>query len=125
MKNCTQCGRCCLKYGGDARLGSLTAKEMERLEDLAPHAAEYVYMASENVFDIWVSPRTRRDMPRCPWLRKLPKQNRYVCTIYGARPDTCRGYPHGIGQMIEDGCEMIDPSDLCSSECNSNGKDAA
>jgi Fe-S-cluster containining protein len=51
-------------------------------------------------------------MVRCPWLRKLPKKERYKCRIHDVRPEICRGYPVDIDQMISDGCEMLEASDL-------------
>ena len=51
-------------------------------------------------------------MLRCPWLRKLPGQNKYICRIYYDRPDECKHYPVRIDDMIKDECEMLEPRDL-------------
>jgi len=51
-------------------------------------------------------------MVRCPWLRKLPNQNRYICRIYYDRPDDCKQYPVNIDQMVRDECEMLEACDL-------------
>ena len=51
-------------------------------------------------------------MLRCPWLRKLPNQDKYACRIYFDRPDECKHYPTTISEMIRDGCEMLEPRDL-------------
>ena len=51
-------------------------------------------------------------MLRCPWLRKLPGQEKYMCRIYYDRPDDCKHYPVDIDQMLGDGCEMLEASDL-------------
>ena len=53
-------------------------------------------------------------MLRCPWLRKLPNQEKYICRIYYDRPDDCKYYPVSIDQMIRDKCEMLEPRDLAS-----------
>jgi Fe-S-cluster containining protein len=45
------------------------------------------------VFDIWISPKTGEDVTRCPWLRKLPKQDKYICRIHDVKPEHCREYP--------------------------------
>ena len=37
---------------------------------------------------------------------------RYSCDIYYARPDDCKYYPSNVEEMIADGCEMLEPSDL-------------
>ena len=51
-------------------------------------------------------------MVRCPWLRKLPNQNKYICRIYYDRPDDCKYYPVNIDQMVRDECEMLEARDL-------------
>lgn len=61
---------------------------------------------------IWFSPVTGKQMVRCPWLRKLPNQNKYICRIYFDRPDECKHYPVNIDEMVRDGCEMLEPRDL-------------
>ena len=53
-------------------------------------------------------------MLRCPWLRKLPNQEKYICRIYHDRPDDCRHYPVNIDQMISDDCEMLERRDLAN-----------
>lgn len=59
-----------------------------------------------------MSPVTEKTMNRCPWLRKLPKQNKYICRIYYNRPDDCKHYPVDIEQMVKDDCEMLEAHDL-------------
>ena len=55
-------------------------------------------------------------MGRCPWLRKLPGQEKYICRIYYDRPDDCKHYPVDIEQMVRDECEMLEPRDLVRPE---------
>ena len=50
-------------------------------------------------------------MVRCPWLRKLPNQEKYICRIYYDRPNDCRYYPVTIDEMVRDGCEMLEARD--------------
>lgn len=59
-----------------------------------------------------MSPVTGKQMLRCPWLRKLPKQNKYICRIYYDRPEECKHYPVTINQMVRDQCEMLEERDL-------------
>jgi hypothetical protein len=57
------------------------------------------------VHDIWISPVTHDDVKRCPWLRKLPNQDRYVCRIHDVKPEH---YEQGVRDlMIEllEGCD--------------------
>ena len=105
MKDCNQCGKCCTHYGG----GGLSASdsEIDWWETYRPGIARYVSDGK-----IWISPITGRQMARCPWLRKLPKQNKYICRIYHDRPNDCRYYPVRIAEMLRDDCEMLEARDL-------------
>ncbi|MFT5499971.1 MAG: Fe-S-cluster containining protein, partial [Woeseiaceae bacterium] len=75
MKDCNQCGKCCTLYGG----GNLAVSDddIEKWETDRPDIASYVHGGK-----IWISPVTGEQMLRCPWLRKLPKQDKYACRIY-------------------------------------------
>ncbi|MEH6550255.1 MAG: YkgJ family cysteine cluster protein [Pseudomonadales bacterium] len=105
MKECNQCGKCCIKYG-DGGL-SATASEIEWWETTRPDIYEYVSNG-----EIWMSPVTGQQLARCPWLEKLPNQEKYTCAIYHDRPDDCKHYPVNIAQMHMDDCEMLEVQDL-------------
>ena len=51
---------------------------------------------------------------RCPWLRKVPDENKYLCDIYNDRPGDCRHYPVTVDDMINDECEMLEVKDLAN-----------
>ena len=59
-----------------------------------------------------MNPDTGKQIERCPWLKKLPRQNKYNCAIYYDRPDDCKHYPVTIEQMLKDECEMLEERDL-------------
>jgi Fe-S-cluster containining protein len=105
VKECNQCGKCCTKYGN----GGLSASDIEIdwWETNRPDIASYIGGGK-----LWISPITGKQMLRCPWLRKLPGQEKYICRIYYDRPDDCKQYPVDIDQMLRDGCEMLDARDL-------------
>jgi len=110
MKDCNQCGKCCIKYG-DGGL-SATANEIEDWEMFTPEIARYVHNG-----EIWMHPETGEPLTRCPWLRVAPNENpdasaRYECDIYLNRPADCRHYPTSIDEMLRDECEMIEVKDL-------------
>ena len=105
MKDCNQCGKCCTLYGGGGL--SVSADEIDWWEEHRPDIAEYVRGG-----EIWFDPKTGRQMLSCPWLEKLPGQNKYTCSIYFDRPEECQQYPVSIEEMIRDGCEMLEPGDL-------------
>lgn len=105
MKDCNQCGKCCTLYANGGLVASDT--EIDWWETNRPDIARYVSGG-----EIWISPDTGKQMLRCPWLRKLPKQEKYICRIYYDRPDDCKQYPVNIDEMIRDECEMLEPRDL-------------
>ena len=105
MKDCNQCGKCCTLYGGGDLSASST--DIESWETDRPDVHRYVRGG-----EIWISPVTGKRMLRCPWLRKVPNQEKYLCRIYADRPEDCRHYPARIDEMIRDGCEMLEPRDL-------------
>ena len=75
----------------------------------APEVLDYV---GGNRRDLWVSPETGKEMQRCPWLDKLPSQEKYECQIHDVRPEVCRDYPIDFDQMIDLDCEMLEAGDL-------------
>jgi Fe-S-cluster containining protein len=105
MKECNQCGKCCINYGGGGL--SVSQSEIDLWEIFRPEIYRYVSDGK-----IWVSPVTGKQMLRCPWLRKLPNQNSFICRIYDDRPAECRHYPVTIDQMVRDECEMLEVRDL-------------
>ena len=105
MKECNQCGKCCINYS-DGGL-SASADEIEWWEIFRPDIARYVSGGN-----IWMSPDTGQQLPHCPWLQKLPEQEKYTCQIYFDRPDDCKHYPVTIEQMLKDDCEMLELRDL-------------
>ncbi len=110
MKDCNQCGKCCLKYGG----GDLVATplEIDHWEQFNPEIFTYV---RDN--EIWFDPDSGKRLTSCPFLELAPKKNqnhpdRYTCSIYLNRPEDCRHYPTLINEMVRDECEMIELRDL-------------
>jgi Fe-S-cluster containining protein len=107
VKKCNQCGKCCKKYS-DGGL-SASAEEIASWEAFWPEI--YCHVKDGQ---IWVNPDSGEQLVRCPWLRKLPDQEKYICDIYFERPGDCRYYPVTIEQMITDECEMLEPHDLAN-----------
>lgn len=109
MKDCNQCGKCCIKYGDGAL--SATQTEIEMWEIFRPNIYKYVYKG-----EIWIDPSTKKRLKRCPFLESTYNQSsqtsKYTCSIYLDRPEDCRHYPTSIDEMIRDECEMIEIVDL-------------
>ncbi|WP_391091029.1 YkgJ family cysteine cluster protein [Vibrio sp. NH-UV-68] len=110
MKDCNQCGKCCIKYGDDDL--AATQEEIDLWELFNPDIFEYVKDGK-----IWFDPETREQLHRCPFLELAPKakaeeQDKYTCSIYLDRPEDCCHYPSLINEMVRDECEMIEVVDL-------------
>ncbi|MDA9556668.1 YkgJ family cysteine cluster protein [Vibrio sp.] len=110
MKECNQCGKCCIKYGGEDL--DVTQEEINLWELFNPDIFEYVKNDQ-----VWFDPSTGNKLTQCPFLDIEPKQSkeeksRYFCTIYADRPEDCRHYPSLINEMVKDECEMIEITDL-------------
>lgn len=83
-EDCTACGACCFS-GGRGYL-ALFAVDLARLEpgdrrDLVEEVAGRLCM--------------RMTDGRCAALRVDPVESRFVCAIYGRRPDVCRSLVRG------------------------------
>ena len=61
----------------------------------------------QNVYDIWINQTTGEDVQRCPWLRKLPDKDKYICRIHEVKPQHCREYPQSRKHAKETGCRGI------------------
>ena len=96
-----------MKYG-DGGL-SASARELEVWKTFRPDIYRYVKDGK-----IWMNPDTGEQLSRCPWLRKLSSQNKYICEIYEDRPDDCKYYPTTIAEMLKDNCEMLEAKDLAN-----------
>jgi len=110
MKDCNQCGKCCIKYGNGAL--SATTEEIDLWEIFNPEIFEFV---KNN--DIWYDPDTGIKLSKCPFLELQTKNDAlspttYTCSIYLDRPEDCRHYPALITEMIRDECEMIEVIDI-------------
>jgi len=110
MKECNQCGKCCIKYSN----GQLSAEkhEIAAWDNSRPDIYQYVKDG-----EIWIDPKTGEQLSLCPFLRKTnPDKEIYTCAIYFDRPNDCRYYPVTIDEMIRDECEMIEPRDLVNTK---------
>jgi len=111
VKECNQCGKCCIKYSN----GGLTASanQIDYWHNYRPEIAKYVKDGN-----IWLDPGTDKPIELCPWLRKAPTlskyENKYTCDIYFDRPDDCKFYPSTLDEMAADGCEMLEQKDLAN-----------
>ncbi len=106
---CQQCGHCCIDlsdaftttaYEEDIQLW----REQGR-QDILDWVAEIPVGDDQYVYDLWISPKTGNDAQRCPWLRKLPNQDKYICRIHDVKPTHRREFPKTRQHAEEEGCK--------------------
>lgn len=93
---CRQCGNCCLfldAYCTTVDEDDILMWEEAGREDIIDWVETIETDNGRFINEIWISPRTREDVKRCPWLRKLPGKDKYICRIQALKPRHCREYP--------------------------------
>lgn len=94
---CVQCGNCCRNlfdaYSTSVDIDELNRWRSEERWDILRWVSIYELSGETAFGDLWISPNTGDEVSRCPWLRKLPKQEKYKCRIHGTKPAHCRNYP--------------------------------
>ena len=107
--HCKQCGYCCLNLL-EAYYTTLHPEDIETWRKQGRHdiLAWIVVTPTNNPHDkyhAWVSPITGEHVERCPWLRKLPHKNAYMCRIQDVKPKHCREYPTSRKHAEDTGCK--------------------
>jgi Fe-S-cluster containining protein len=92
---CTNCGKCCTNR---SFMGSMSAT-IEDVERWGREGRDDI-LAYEDGGDLWI--KDGEELYRCPFVRKVRGQNRYLYTIYETRPQVCRDYtPWAPGTICE------------------------
>ena len=106
---CKQCGVCCTDL---SKAFSICANEEDvqlwdkgRRDDILDWVDSIQIRGGEYVHTIWVDPTTGMDVTKCPWLKRLPFQNKYICQIHDAKPVRCREYPKSKKDTEEKHCQ--------------------
>jgi Fe-S-cluster containining protein len=101
---CTNCGKCCTKPSFMQGLGA-TGDDVKRWRrekryDILRFA--WVLGPPDDPYaDLWIDERLE-ERERCPFVRKVRGENRYLCRIYETRPQVCRDYePWAPGSTCE------------------------
>lgn len=105
--HCRQCGHCCLNLH-DAIATCAAEADVRRWKAAGRNDIlawiDPIAVGNECVYDLWVNPKTGEDVRRCPWLRKVTGQDRYLCRIHEFKPEHCREYPKSRRHADETGC---------------------
>ena len=103
---CKQCGKCCLKLFGtiQATRNDLARWNEEGREDILAWVDALVLTDECAILDFPIHPETKEEVFRCPFLRKLPRQMRYICRINDTKPDACTRFPVSREHAEKEGC---------------------
>jgi Fe-S-cluster containining protein len=108
---CVQCGHCRLDLS-DAYQTSGPESDVKRWK----HEQRFDILEwvgnLKGVGEIWINPKTGEYVNRCPWLRKLPKQNKYICRIHATNPEKCRKFPKSKRPALDYGCKGFPAEDF-------------
>jgi len=100
--SCRQCGRCCTSLDYHDELTEEDVADWRRLgrTDILQWVRTLDREGDEKAYKIWTIPGTTRLADTCPFLKKIPSENRWECTIHDVKPRICRQYPltrkHGL-----------------------------
>jgi Fe-S-cluster containining protein len=101
---CVQCGHCCLNlsdaYQTSVPDSDIIRWELENRYDILEWVDSFA-----GLNDIWVNPKTGESVSRCPWLRKLPKKDKYICKIHETKPKHCLNFPKSKRHALDNGCK--------------------
>ena len=107
--NCKRCGNCCL-YASFNEVEEADIRLWEKNDriDILEWVRRKPIGDGEYAYEVWIDPRTRHEVDRCPWLRKLPHNGQYVCKIHNLKPTICRYFPASRKHAAEIGCKGFD-----------------
>jgi Fe-S-cluster containining protein len=109
--SCRQCGNCCraLEYHNELTHADVSAWKTLGREDLLKWVEFIDREDAVNEYRIWVSPKTRRIVETCPFLKKDHTLNRWQCCIHDVKPGICRQYPTSRKHALMTGCTGFHP----------------
>ena len=107
---CRQCGRCCrrLDYHNEITAEDVAHWKQLGRSDILDWVGVFQKDSQAVVYRIWMKPGTRTFAEICPFLQKIPAENRWVCGIHDVKPRICRQYPLSRKHAVMTGCPGVD-----------------
>ena len=108
--SCRQCGQCCrsLDYHNELTAEDVVWWEKLGRTDILKWVRVIEREDHETAYRIWTIPGTTRLAEECPFLKKIPAENRWGCLIHDVKPGICRQYPLSKKHAIMTGCPGFD-----------------
>jgi Fe-S-cluster containining protein len=103
---CRQCGHCCryLDYYDQLTEADFHSWQAMGRRDILEKVRRVKQVNGTYVYRMWERKTAENSAPACPWLHKIPTQNRWECRIHDARPSVCRQYPGSRKHAEMTGC---------------------
>jgi Fe-S-cluster containining protein len=104
---CRQCGRCCrnLDYHNELTTADVDRWNALGRKDILDWVGVFTSEAGgQTTYRIWMTPGTRTLAEICPFLKKVPTENRWICSIHEVKPSICRNYPVSRKHGTMTGC---------------------
>ena len=110
---CVRCGHCCRfadAYATTVDEDDILMWERAGRWDIIDWVETIEEEDGTYTNEIRFHPRTREEVRRCPWLRKRPRREAYICRIHDLKPRHCRDYPLSEDHARSTGCRGL-PAD--------------
>jgi Fe-S-cluster containining protein len=110
---CRQCGECCrsLTYHDSMTAEDVACLERRGREDILKWVRAAPTADGRTVYRIWMAPGTNQYEPICPFLKRGPSPDRWLCDIHEFKPQFCRNYPVSRKHARMTGCPGLDKPD--------------
>jgi len=110
---CRQCGRCCmsLDYHDTVTLQDVEKWQALGRADILERVGVYPRPGRKTAYRIWMIPGKNQPAETCPFLEKIPAENRWICRIHDVKPTICRQYPVSRKHAVMTGCPGFDESE--------------
>jgi Fe-S-cluster containining protein len=104
--SCRQCGHCCRNLDYYDQLTEADCSRWQALgrSDILKKVRRIKQADGTFAYRMWQRSGAENSGSRCPWLHKIPSQNRWECRIHDVRPGICRQYPGSRKHAEMTGC---------------------
>lgn len=109
---CRQCGHCCRNLDYADQLTEADYDHWRALgrADILEKVQRFKSRDNPVAYRMWTRAAAGKSGNPCPWLHKIPTQNRWECRIHDVRPEICRQYPGSRKHAEMTGCPGFETS---------------
>jgi len=103
---CRLCGRCCrdLDYHKEVTPADVAGWKAQGRDDILEWVGSTKGDHQGIQYQIWVIPGTNRFAEVCPFLKRGPANDQWICAIQETKPEICRQYPYSRKHGVMTGC---------------------